>query len=51
MSAYLENAAVATRLENMFSIVITKKNSAKEYSKYYTLCLFHMLARQSSKSL
>ena len=39
MSAHLENAAVATRLETSVFIPIPKKGNAKECSNYGTIAL------------
>ena len=39
MSANLENSALATELEKLVFIPISKKGNAKEYSNYHTIVL------------
>ena len=50
MSPNLENSAVATGLENVSFIPISKKSNAKECSNSHTIASFHLLVRFYSKS-
>ena len=51
MPANLENSAAATGLENVSSIPIPKKGSAKECSKYSTIALISHACKVMPKIL
>ena len=51
MPAYLENSAVATRLEKLSFIPIPKKGNAKECSNYHTIALISHASKVMLKIL